>query len=121
MASPNLTILGTGGKDDLSGGAGNDTIYGGDGNDRLFGLDGNDTLEGGIGEDVLAGGPGKDKLTGGNGTDTASYAADTSGVTVRRRATASRSSPAPADPRASARHARRSAGREPCRAASQTS
>lgn len=46
---------------------------------------------------------------------------DAADAEARRRAKASRSLPTPAGPRASARHARRNASREPCQATSRTS
>jgi RTX calcium-binding nonapeptide repeat (4 copies) len=81
------TIVGTDGKDALSGTraadviatgkgtdvvkglAGNDTVCGGGGKDKLLGGAGKDKLLGEAGKDTLKGGPGKDKLKGGAGKD----------------------------------------------------
>ena len=72
------TIVGTDGKDALSGTRAADVIATGKGNDAVKGLAGNDTvcggggkdkLLGGAGKDTLKGGPGKDKLKGGAGKD----------------------------------------------------
>ncbi len=68
--------------DTLFGDDGNDTLDGGDGNDLLAGGAGNDVLNGNWGDDTLEGGAGDDVLNGYWGEDTASYAQDTSGVTV---------------------------------------
>jgi Ca2+-binding RTX toxin-like protein len=76
----NDNILGTSGRDTLSGDSGDedpqaqirtgrDTIYGQAGDDLLDGETGNDALFGGPGGDVLKGGPGKDLLDGGEGND----------------------------------------------------
>jgi serralysin len=71
-------LLGTEGKDSLTGGnsadvivgfGGNDTLNGGGGNDSLSGGSGNDSLAGGSGNDTLSGGPGNDTLDGEAGTD----------------------------------------------------
>jgi Ca2+-binding RTX toxin-like protein len=58
----NLTVDGTGYKDDLFGGLSNDTLNGKDGDDRLFGGSGDDTLDGGAGNDIFTGGAGNDKI-----------------------------------------------------------
>jgi Ca2+-binding RTX toxin-like protein len=74
-----LTILGSGGFADISGGAlgdsitgqdGKDTLNGAAGNDSLYGNAGNDVLLGGQGDELLDGGAGADTLTGGSGNDT---------------------------------------------------
>jgi Ca2+-binding RTX toxin-like protein len=76
--SGNDLIVGLGDKDTIDGGGGNDCILGGDGNDSLkgsngndviFGGDGNDTVDGGNGNDTLRGEAGDDKLSGGNDKD----------------------------------------------------
>ncbi|HCW68967.1 MAG TPA: hypothetical protein DHR80_17555, partial [Thalassospira lucentensis] len=91
------TIIGSDGKDNITGGktddyidgsrdhdsiasgAGNDTVYGGDGHDTIdagagddsvFGGTGHDTIIGGEGDDYLDGGSGEDIITGGAGDDT---------------------------------------------------
>ncbi len=56
-----LTLMGT---------IGRDTLTGGDGDDSLAGLGGRDSLAGGYGDDTLAGGAGLDTLEGGLGNDT---------------------------------------------------
>jgi Ca2+-binding RTX toxin-like protein len=58
-------IAGLGGNDGLSGLAGNDLICGGKGNDKVKGGKGNDTLIGGANADRLFGGAGNDRLFGG--------------------------------------------------------
>jgi Ca2+-binding RTX toxin-like protein len=70
------------GNDNLYGDAGNDLLVGGLGSDYLYGGDGDDTLQGGDGDDTLIGGAGVDVIDGGLGSNTASYVADTVGVTV---------------------------------------
>ncbi len=76
----NDNILGTAGRDTLSGDSGDedpqaqirtgrDSIYGQAGDDLLDGETGNDALFSGPGSDVLKGGPGKDLLDGGEGND----------------------------------------------------
>ncbi|MGD8524662.1 MAG: retention module-containing protein [Thioalkalispiraceae bacterium] len=62
-------LHGTGGVDDIDGGAGNDVILGAGGDDRLAGGDDNDILEGKGGDDLLRGGEGNDVLDGGAGND----------------------------------------------------
>jgi len=57
------------GDDLIDGGAGRDTLLGGPGDDLLFGRAGNDLLEGGTGDDTLLGGRGNDRLRGGPGDD----------------------------------------------------
>ncbi|MBB6564111.1 Ca2+-binding RTX toxin-like protein, partial [Acidovorax soli] len=58
----NDTIYGRGGNDSLSGGNGEDYLDGEGGNDTLNGGAGNDTLNGSHGSDVLNGGDGNDTL-----------------------------------------------------------
>ena len=71
-------FLGLGGSDEFQGslnadracgGAGADRLIGGPGNDRLQGGSGNDVLLGEAGEDVLLGGRGDDVCRGGAGSD----------------------------------------------------
>lgn len=69
------TLQGGGGNDDISGGLGNDSILGGDGNDQLTGDAGYDTLLGGAGDDVFiwaSADSRKDVWDGGDGIDTIS-------------------------------------------------
>ena len=89
--SPNDTIYGYGGIDNLAGedgddfldgGAGGDWLHGGDGNDTLYGGLGNDWLYGQAGNDLLDGGDGDDRLYGGDGMDTISYLTASAAVTV---------------------------------------
>ncbi|MES2823504.1 MAG: flagellinolysin [Pseudomonadota bacterium] len=84
-------LLGSIGRDVMTGGAGIDSLYGAGGDDTLNGGDENDLLMGGTGDDSLYGGNGNDildagsgsaSLVGGNGNDTYRIAADV--VTVRR-------------------------------------
>lgn len=65
----NDVILGAGGNDVICGGTGNDTLTGGPGLDRLFGEGGKDRLTGSTGNDQLLAGPGADRLNGGAGRD----------------------------------------------------
>ena len=51
-------------------------------NDVLSGTDGDDTLLGEAGDDMLTGGAGADYLDGGDGFDRASYATDTTGISI---------------------------------------
>ncbi|OZH54455.1 calcium-binding protein [Hydrocoleum sp. CS-953] len=67
--TPNQTITGTPGADNLSGGTGNDNIDGLGGNDTLSGLGGSDTINGGAGNDEINGNRGDDRVSGGNGND----------------------------------------------------
>jgi len=62
-------ILGTDGKDSLSGDDGNDVIFARGGNDKLIGNAGDDILAGEAGNDTLLGGDGNDSLNGGIGLD----------------------------------------------------
>jgi hypothetical protein len=75
------TLIGSAGKDKITGTnkrdvivsfGGNDTVKGGGGNDVLCGNGGKDKLVGGKGKDLLIGGPKADKLIGGAGKDTLS-------------------------------------------------
>lgn len=75
-------LIGDNGANHLMGGLGADTLNGGTNDDTLFGGAGTDFLIGGAGNDVLEGGIAGDTINGGAGTDTASYASDTTGVTV---------------------------------------
>ncbi|MGL4395925.1 MAG: beta strand repeat-containing protein [Hyphomicrobium sp.] len=77
----NLVLLGANAINGTGNALGN-TITGNDAANTLSGLDGTDTLIGGDGDDTLQGGAGADALFGGLGTDTASYAANTTGVTI---------------------------------------
>ena len=72
------TIVGTAGKDRISGTrkadvvvalGGNDVVKGRGGNDLVCAGDGNDTVTGGPGKDTLRGEQGKDRLAGGAGKD----------------------------------------------------
>jgi Ca2+-binding RTX toxin-like protein len=72
------TLIGTSGKDTISGTGkrdvivafgGSDTVKGLGGNDLLCGNGGADSLKGGKGKDVLVGGAGADNLRGGAGAD----------------------------------------------------
>jgi uncharacterized delta-60 repeat protein len=65
----NDVINGLAGNDIVCGGAGADKLTGGAGADRLLGDAGADTLTGGAGADTLTGGAGADKLLGGAGRD----------------------------------------------------
>ena len=69
-AGGNDVLYGYGGDDRLVGGDGADMVYGGDGADILLGGEGNDRLQGDAGDDVLDGGAGTDTLYGGDGADT---------------------------------------------------
>ena len=62
-------ICGLGGNDVIDGRGGADHIIAGDGNDVVDGGTGNDWIEGGAGRDRLRGGPGADLLSGGRGAD----------------------------------------------------
>jgi Ca2+-binding RTX toxin-like protein len=64
------TLNGSGGGNQLDGGAGNDLLYGNGGADTLIGGKGEDILEGGSSDDTLVGGQGQDTLTGDAGADT---------------------------------------------------
>lgn len=62
-------LVGTNGKDTISGGGGDDDISGRDGADRLFGDSGRDEIRGGKGDDRLQVGLGQDALFGNAGSD----------------------------------------------------
>ena len=64
-----VTIVGTPGADDLSGGLGRDVFLGLGGNDVFQGSVNADRACGGEGGDHLIGGPGDDRLAGGDGGD----------------------------------------------------
>jgi Ca2+-binding RTX toxin-like protein len=70
------------GDDTLLGNALVNRLIGRGGDDRLDGKGGDDLLEGGTGQDILTGGAGNDTLVGGDDADSASYFAETAGVTV---------------------------------------
>ncbi|RLA58711.1 MAG: hypothetical protein DRQ78_11580 [Epsilonproteobacteria bacterium] len=74
--TPDQTITGTAGIDNISGGALNDKITGDEGNDILSGNDGHDVISGGQGDDTINGGTGQDYLNGGDGNDTINGGAD---------------------------------------------
>jgi Ca2+-binding RTX toxin-like protein len=72
-------IFGLGGNDVIQGLGGNDEIFGDNGNDNIIGGNGRDTVEGGAGNDLifgdagndtLAGNEGRDDISGGDGNDT---------------------------------------------------
>ncbi|MGD1704834.1 choice-of-anchor I family protein [Dapis sp. BLCC M229] len=67
--TPNQTITGTSGPDNLEGGTGNDNIDGLGGNDTLSGLGGSDTINGAAGNDEINGNRGDDRVSGGDGND----------------------------------------------------
>jgi Ca2+-binding RTX toxin-like protein len=62
-------ILGTPGRDEISGRGGNDTICGLEGDDLILGGPGDDTLYGDDGNDRIRGAAGDDRLFGGDGSD----------------------------------------------------
>ena len=62
-------IIGLGGDDVIYGLAGDDVICGGTGNDRIFAGSGDDFVRGGRGHDRLRGGDGVDRLFGHRGND----------------------------------------------------
>ncbi|WND03187.1 calcium-binding protein [Temperatibacter marinus] len=64
-----VSMFGTNGNNDITGGLSNDHLRGYGGDDSLTGLDGQDLLEGGDGNDTLNGGNGDDTLVGGNNDD----------------------------------------------------
>ena len=72
LGSGNLTGIGNGLANVITGNAGANTLSGGAGGDTLFGGAGNDLLNGGVGNDVLAGGAGSDTFVfkAGDGKDT---------------------------------------------------
>ncbi|MBB5756055.1 Ca2+-binding RTX toxin-like protein [Methylorubrum rhodinum] len=63
-------VIGSNGRDAITGGARSDALAGGAGDDVLSGGGGNDTLDGGLGDDVLRGDAGSDRMLGGEGDDT---------------------------------------------------
>lgn len=67
-----VTIVSSGGDDQLVGSDCSDTLIGGDGNNRILGNAGDDCIDGGKGNDYLAGGSGSDTYIykKGYGTDT---------------------------------------------------
>ncbi|MFN7002853.1 MAG: hypothetical protein ACK4NW_05385 [Roseinatronobacter sp.] len=66
---PGRWVIGTEGRDTLTGGSGNDYIFGGAGHDLIRGGAGHDTLFGGFGHDTIYGGDGNDLIVGGPGND----------------------------------------------------
>jgi Ca2+-binding RTX toxin-like protein len=62
-------ILGGAGADLIFAGAGADIVAGGDGNDSIFGEAGADALDGDAGNDSICGGTAGDAITGGDGND----------------------------------------------------
>jgi subtilisin-like proprotein convertase family protein len=81
----NDSITGGGGNDAICAGAGNDTVFGGDGGDLLAGGAGGDTLFGLAGNDHLDGGSGADACHGGAGTDQAVACEATLGLPMTSR------------------------------------
>lgn len=67
--SPMNHLIGSRGRDTLTGGINNDFLEGGDGNDTLIGGLGKDTLIGGLGNNSIEGGDGDDSLSGGDDAD----------------------------------------------------
>ena len=67
--SPELTVVGTAGADNLRGASRNDQLFGGGGNDVLRGMRGDDMLDGGAGADQLIGGLGNDSYIVDNAGD----------------------------------------------------
>jgi Ca2+-binding RTX toxin-like protein len=65
-----VQLIGSGGRDILTGGRFDDTISGLEGNDELHGKNGNDQLNGDDGNDKLSGDNGLDTLSGNKGEDT---------------------------------------------------
>ncbi|MCD6319984.1 MAG: hypothetical protein J7M03_04815, partial [Candidatus Desulfofervidaceae bacterium] len=74
--TPDQTIVGTTGIDNISGGDLNDKITGDEGDDILSGNDGHDTISGGLGDDTIDGGTGQDYISGNEGDDSISGGAD---------------------------------------------
>ena len=74
--TPDQTITGTAGVDNIAAGALNDEITGDDGDDILFGNGGHDVISGGLGNDTIDGGTGQDYLSGGEGDDNITGGAD---------------------------------------------
>jgi VCBS repeat-containing protein len=67
--SPELTVVGTDGADNLRGASRNDQLFGDGGNDVLRGMRGDDMLDGGAGADQLTGGLGNDSYVIDNAGD----------------------------------------------------
>jgi VCBS repeat-containing protein len=67
--SPELTVVGSDGADNLRGASRNDQLFGGAGNDTLRGMRGDDLLDGGTGADTLLGGVGNDTYVVDNAGD----------------------------------------------------
>jgi serralysin len=74
------SLVGTGSKDDLGGGATDDVVKGEGGKDTLSGGGGNDSMWGGGGNDTMSGGTGDDVMVGSNKGATK---ADLSGLTIK--------------------------------------
>ncbi|SHJ32305.1 Ca2+-binding protein, RTX toxin-related [Palleronia salina] len=66
------SVIGSGGRNNLTGNAEHNHLVGADRPDRLLGADGNDTLDGFAGPDFLFGGADDDLLNGHSGDDTVS-------------------------------------------------
>lgn len=64
-----VTVMGTGGADQLEGTSGVDVIHAFGGDDAIFGLQGNDIICGGSGNDTVYAGKGNDVVLGGQGFD----------------------------------------------------
>ena len=67
--SPELSLIGTSGADNLVGASRNDQLLGGAGNDNLSGMRGDDILDGGTGADQMTGGLGDDRYIVDNAAD----------------------------------------------------
>jgi uncharacterized protein YukE len=65
-----FTLIGSGGRDDLTGGDGDDTLLGLDDDDNIDAGAGDDRVSGGAGQDYLNGQGGDDRVSGGEGRDT---------------------------------------------------
>jgi hypothetical protein len=65
-----FTLIGSGGRDDLTGGDGDDTLLGLDDDDNIDAGAGDDRVSGGEGQDYLNGQGGDDRVSGGEGRDT---------------------------------------------------
>lgn len=70
LGMSDLSLIGTGGGNNLSGNSGSNSISGQSGNDELTGGGGDDLLQGGTGKDLLGGGMGNDTLAGDDDDDT---------------------------------------------------
>jgi Ca2+-binding RTX toxin-like protein len=64
-----VTLLGTEGPDDLTGGTDYDSIHGLGGKDVMYGRSGDDFMEDDSGNDFASGNVGSDRITGGTGDD----------------------------------------------------